>query len=209
MSKDCACVWGRLLIFSRSDIQYVGVYFCIRDSDDLKTGWKPNLKQELSSVHMYAHVLSSKLRRHHYPSITTVHSEGTPTAFDLQPHIHTSLRAGLVLKRLYSQLSEWAMFLAQPIQNQLAVESNQRLKVTLAPHCQLKKTLHVTPKVKSVFLPPSILVSSLPPTETGQYALRWWQKLLYMCVWLSVSIPKRGAGSVKDLIQVTAVASLN
>lgn len=128
MTKDCVCVReSGLLIFRRSDIQYVGVYFCIWDSDDLKTGWKPNLKQELSSVHMYAHVLSSKLCRHHYPSITTVHSEDTPTAFDLQPHTHTSLRlvlnwVGLVLERLNSQLSEGAMFLAQPIQNQLAVE---------------------------------------------------------------------------------------
>ncbi len=125
--KLCVCEREGASYFRRTDIQYVGVYFCIWDSDDLKTGWKPNLKHELSSVHMYAHVLSSKLCRHLYPSITTVHSEDTPTAFDLQPHTHTSLHlvlncVGLVLERLNSQLYEGAMFLARPIQNQLAVE---------------------------------------------------------------------------------------
>lgn len=160
-------VRGWLLIFRCSDIQHVGVYFCIWDSNDLKTGWKPNLKRELALVHSCAYVLSLKLCRHHYLSITRVHSKGKPTAFNLQPHLQW--------RSTWTQLSKCATFLAQPIYNQPAVEKQSETQGYIGTSLSTQKDTSRDTKGQKPSFP--------NPIEAGQYVLHRCQKLLYMCVY--------------------------
>lgn len=124
--------------------------------------------------------------RHHYLSITKVHSEGTPTAFDLQPRIHSHVIASC------AELQCRSMWTHNYVFSTTDLKPAWRLKVIrhsrLHWHLTVSSTRHSMWHQRSKDFCPSLHPYFTPtPTEIGQYVLHWWQKLLYMCVWLKVS----------------------
>lgn len=151
------------------------------------------------------YVLFLKSCIHHYLSITKVHSEGTPTAFDLQPHIHSHVIASCAELQCRSIWTHKYVFSTTNLKPAwcLKVIRDSRLHW----HLTVSSTRHSMWHQRSkVFLPlPPSLFHAYPHWNRAICVTLMTKVVIYVCITQGEC---RGPGSVKDLIQSTAVAFL-
>lgn len=130
------------------------------------------------------YMLFLKSCRHHYLSITKVHSEGTPTAFDLHPHIHSHVIASC------AELQCRSIWMHKYVFSTTNLKPAGCLKVIrdsrLHWHLTVSSTRHSMWHQRSKFFLP-LLISPLPPLKQGNMCYTD-DKSCYICVYICVSV---------------------